>query len=73
MTMKYTLTMTDDGNADDFTPSGSTREVSHTITGEQTWVELLPFIQEWLHGIGFIFDGELAVVDKDGNNVDPTF
>ena len=73
MTMKYTLTMSDDGNDDGFPTSSSTREVSHTITGEQTWPELLPFIQEWLHGIGFIFEGELVVVDQDGNNVDSTF
>ena len=73
MTMKYTLTMSDDGNDDGFPTSSSTREVSHTITGEQTWPELLLFIQEWLHGVGFIFDGELTVVNKDGSYVNPTF
>ena len=66
MTMKYKFIMEDD-EQNEFGPA---REVVHTIIGEQSWPELLPFMEEWLRGIGFIFDGSLAMVDKDGAMID---
>lgn len=66
MVMKYKLIMEDD-EMDEFGPA---REVAHTIIGEQTWPELLPFMEEWLRGIGFIFNGTLAIVDDEGKSID---
>jgi hypothetical protein len=38
------------------------RHIEHTITGEQTWDELLPRFEEWLRGVGYVFDGQLEMV-----------
>ena len=57
--IKYTFSMVDDE-----TEFGPAREVVHTINGEQTWVELLPFFEEWLRGIGYHFDGHLEMVQE---------
>lgn len=62
MTIKYTFTMTDDES--NF--SGPAREVIHSITGEQSWVELLPLFEEWLRGVGYHFDGHLEMVTDKG-------
>lgn len=57
MTIKYTLICEDDD-----TTYGPGRVISHTLTGEQTWDELLPYIESWLRGIGYIFNGTLDIV-----------
>ncbi len=48
-----------DTETDNFGPG---REIKHTIVGEQTWDELLPRFEEWLRGVGYIFDGTVEVV-----------
>lgn len=39
------------------------RHIEHTITGEQTWDELLPLFEDWLRGIGYAFKGDVRVVE----------
>ena len=63
MTSKYTLIYEDD----EVTSFGPGREIKHTITGEQTWPDLLNHIQDWLKGIGYKFDGTLEIMDGDEN------
>lgn len=58
MTTKYQFIMND----------GDGREVIHTIAGDQTWPELVMHFQDFLKGVGYIFDGELMVIDCDGND-----
>ena len=57
--MKYTFTAVDDEN-DEFGPG---REITHTIIGEQTWPQLVEHFERWLKGVGYIYDGELQIVD----------
>ena len=63
MTVKYQFIMTDTDDEHD------SREIVHTVVGEQTWPELLMHFQDFLKGVGYIFNGELAVIDSDGNDV----
>ena len=51
-TPKYTFTYTD-----------GERVITHEITGTETWHDLLPHFQDFLKGVGFIFDGEVTIVD----------
>ena len=60
--IKYTLKY-EDTESDVHCPA---REILHQILGEQTWEELLPFITEYLRGIGYHFNGTLAIVDENG-------
>jgi hypothetical protein len=41
---------------------GPGRHIEHVITGEQTWVDLLSRFEEWLRGVGYVFDGQLEMV-----------
>lgn len=66
MSIKYKFIM-EDSESNQYGPG---REVSHTVIGEQTWDELLPRIEEWLRGVGYIFNGTLAVVDDKGEVID---
>ena len=56
--MTYKFIAIDDENNE----YGPARRIEHTITGEQTWVELLPRFEEWLRGVGYVFDGQLEMV-----------
>jgi len=56
--MTYKFTAIDDEN-DVYGPA---RHIEHTITGEQTCDELLPRFEEWLRGVGYVFDGHLEMV-----------
>ena len=62
MTMKYRFILEDTTEKGDYN-YGPSRHVEHVITGEQTWPELLVHFKDWLHGVGYVFDGELDVVD----------
>lgn len=63
MTSKYTFIYEDD----DVSQFGPGREIKHTITGEQTWPDLLTHIEDWMRGIGYKFDGTLEIMDGDLN------
>ena len=56
--MTYKFIAIDDENNE----YGPARHSEHTITGEQTWDELLPRFEEWLRGVGYVFDGQLEMV-----------
>lgn len=45
--------------ADEFGPGIN---VEHTITGEQTWDELVEHFDRFLKAVGFIYEGELQMV-----------
>ena len=62
MTMKYKFILEDTNDDNDF-DYGPRRYIEHVITGEQTWPQLLGHFQNWLTGVGYIFDGELDIVD----------
>jgi hypothetical protein len=63
MSYEYRLTLIDK----DDTTGITTRQIEHVIRDEQTWPELLPFMFDWLKGIGYIFDAtqHLEVVDDN--------
>jgi hypothetical protein len=61
MTMTYKFIAIDDEN-DEFGPA---RIIEHTITGEQTWPELVERFEEFLKGIGYIYDGHLEMVEDE--------
>jgi hypothetical protein len=64
--MRYRFILEDD-DVDIDQPVGvqcAGRHIEHVIIGEQTWDELLPHIETWLRGCGYIFDGELTVMDS---------
>ena len=63
MTMKYKFILEDTNDDVSSYNYGPTRHIEHVITGEQTWPELLVHFKDWLHGVGYVFDGELDVVD----------
>ena len=58
--MTYKFIAIDDENNE----YGPARHIEHTITGEQTWVELLPRFEEWLRGVGYVYDGHLEMVKE---------
>lgn len=64
MTMKYKFILEDTSSKEDF-DYGPSRHIEHVITGEQTWPQLLEHIQFWMKGCGYVFDGELDIVDPD--------
>lgn len=63
--MKYRFILEDDdvdvGQPADIRMTG--RHIEHVVKGEQTWDELLPHIEDWLKGCGYIFDGHLSLSD----------
>lgn len=46
-----------------FTYTDGERIITHTVNGTETWSELLPHFQDFLKGVGFIFDGTLDIVE----------
>jgi hypothetical protein len=61
MTMTYKFIAIDD-EQDEFGPA---RHIEHTINGEQTWPELVERFEEFLKGVGYIYDGHLEMVEDE--------
>jgi hypothetical protein len=66
MTYEYRLVMIDKDDDTGIT----TRHIEHVIHEEQTWNDLLPYMFDWLKGIGYIFDvnEHLEIVGGEENN-----
>jgi hypothetical protein len=54
------------GNINTFELPREGRTVTNTVTGEQTWPQLVETFEEWLRGVGYVFDGHLVLEDYEG-------